>query len=78
MYFALDSYSLRKLKVAFNACVRYVYRRRLFGHISDVPDSISGLFLLTYMDFGMACLMYSLVTGGRPRYLYESLVFSRS
>jgi hypothetical protein len=30
VYFALDSYSLRKLTVAFNACVRYVYRRMLF------------------------------------------------
>jgi hypothetical protein len=38
VYFAFDSYSLRKLTVAFNACVRYVYRRRLFYHISDVSD----------------------------------------
>jgi hypothetical protein len=36
VYVALDSYLLRKLTVAFNACVRYVYRRRLFDHISDV------------------------------------------
>jgi hypothetical protein len=42
------------------------------------PTQFRAFFLLTYMDFGMACLMYSLVTGGRPRYLYESLVFSRS
>jgi hypothetical protein len=47
VYFALDSYSLRKLTVAFNACVKYVYRRRLFDHISDVSDSILGCSLLT-------------------------------
>jgi hypothetical protein len=77
VYFALDSYSLRKLTVAFNAyCVRYVYRRRLFDHISDVSDSILGCSLLTYMEFRLACFMFSLVNGGRPRYLYDSLVFA--
>jgi hypothetical protein len=78
VYFALDSYSLRKLTVAFNACVRYGYRRRLFDHISDVSDSILGCSLLTYMEFRLAYFMFSLVIGGRPRYLYDSLVFSRS
>jgi hypothetical protein len=78
VYFALDSYSLRKLTVAFNACVRYVCRRRLFDHISDVSDSILGCSLLTYMQFRLACFMFSLVTGGRPRYLDDSVVFSRS
>jgi hypothetical protein len=53
-------------------------RRRLFDHISDVSDLILGCSLLTYMEFRLACFMFSLVTGGRPRYLYDSLVFSRS
>jgi hypothetical protein len=64
--------------VTFNACVRYAYRRRLFDHISDVSVSILGGSLLTYMEFRLACFMFSLVTGGRLRYLYDSLVFSRS
>jgi hypothetical protein len=64
VYFALDSYSLRKLTVAFNACVRSFYRRRLFDHISDVSDSILGCSLLTYMEFRLACFIFSLVTGG--------------
>jgi hypothetical protein len=78
VYFALDSYSLRKLTMAFNTCVRYVYRRRLFYHISDFSDSILGCSLLTYMEFRLTCFMFSLVTGGRHRHLYDSLVFSRS
>jgi hypothetical protein len=78
MLSALDSYSLRKLTVAFNACVRYVYCRRLFDHISDVSDSILGCSMLTYMEFRLTCFMFSLVIGGRPCYLYDSWVFSRS
>jgi hypothetical protein len=79
VHFALDSYSLRKLTVAFNACVRYVYRKRLFDHISDVSDLILGCSLLTYMEFRLACFMFFLVTAGdRPRYLYDSFVFLRS
>jgi hypothetical protein len=78
VYFALDSYSLRKLTVAFNAYVRYVYRRRLFDHFSDVSNSILGCSLLIYMEFRLACFMISLMNGGRPRYLYDSSVFSRS
>jgi hypothetical protein len=46
---------------AFNACVRYVYRRRLFDQISDVSDSILGCFLLTYMEFWLPCFIFSLV-----------------
>jgi hypothetical protein len=65
--FALDFYSLRKLTVAFNANVRY-----------NIFDSILGCFLLTYVEFWLACFMFSLLTGGRPRYLYDSLVFLRS
>jgi hypothetical protein len=30
------------------------------------------------MEFRLDCFMFSLVTGGRARYLYEYLVFSRS
>jgi hypothetical protein len=71
--FFLDSSSLSKLTVAFNA---YVYRRRLFDHIYDVSNSILGYYLLTYMEFRLACFMLSLVCDGRPRYLYDSLVFS--
>jgi hypothetical protein len=70
VYFALDSYSLRKLTMAFNACVRYVYRRRLFDLIFDVSDSILGCSLLTYMEFRRVCFMFSLVTGGKPLILW--------
>jgi hypothetical protein len=69
-YFALDSYSLRKLTVAFNVCVKYVYCRRLFDHIYDVSDSILGCSLLTYMEFQLAYFIFSLVTGGRPLITY--------
>jgi hypothetical protein len=76
VYFALDSYSLRRLTVEFN--VRYVYFRKLFDHISDVSNSILGCSLLTYMEFRLTILMFSLVTGDRSRYLYDSLVFLSS
>jgi hypothetical protein len=49
-----------------------------FDHISDVSDSILGCSVLTSMEFRLTCFMFSLVTGGRPRYLYDSLVCSRS
>jgi hypothetical protein len=67
--FALDSYSLRKLRVAFNACFRFqvcIYQRRLFVHISEVSDTISECSLVTYMVFWLACFIFSLVTLGRP------------
>jgi hypothetical protein len=41
-----------------------------------LSDSILGCSLLNYMEFRLACFMFSLVTGSRPRYLYDSLVFS--
>jgi hypothetical protein len=77
VYFALDSHSLRKLTVAFNAFVRYVYQRRLFDHITNISDSMLGCSLLTYLIFRLACFMFSFETGGRPLYSFESLVFSR-
>jgi hypothetical protein len=75
VYFVLDSYSLRKFTVVFNACVRYVNERRLLGHISDVLDSILGCSLLTYVVFRLACFMFSLE---RISLFFGSLVFSHS
>jgi hypothetical protein len=74
VFFPLDSYLLKKLRVAFNAYVRYVYL--IFDHIFDVADSILGCFLLTYMVFWLACFISTVVTVGRSFYLFESLAFS--
>jgi hypothetical protein len=65
VYFALDSYSLGKLTVAFNGCVRYVHRRRVCDHISDVSDSILDFSLLTFMEFWLTCVIFSLLTSLR-------------
>jgi hypothetical protein len=77
VYFVLDSYSLRKITVAFNACV---YRSRL------VQCSLLRCFGLNFgmlfadlhgIPIGML-YVFLLVTGSRPLYLFESLVFSCS
>jgi hypothetical protein len=43
---------------ASNVCVRYVYRRRLFNHMSDVSDSMLGSSLLNYMEFRLAYVFF--------------------
>jgi hypothetical protein len=46
-------------------CLRF--GGHIFDHISDVSDSILGCFYLTYIEFRLACFMFSLVTGGSHR-----------
>jgi hypothetical protein len=67
VYFpCLTGIAFRRLQLAFNACVRYIYRRRHFDHISDVATEILGCELFTYFTYstaeyvsGISCLSLS-------------------
>lgn len=78
IYSALDSCSLRKIQVAFNSCVRYIYDRRRFDHVSDVADSVLGYSLEHLFEVRVATHMYKLITSRTPKYLYDQLSFSGS
>lgn len=78
IYSGTSALSHRKLQLCFNACVRYVYARGRFDHISDIRDSLLGCPLDVFFNFRLALTMFKLIHTGMPGYLFRFLNFSVS
>lgn len=71
----LSSSCKRKLKVCFNACLRYIHKRKKFDPISDVENSIVGCSLFTYYKLRQALFIHKIIITQQPYYLYKNLLF---
>ena len=69
---------LLKLERCFNACIRFIYRRKRFDHLSDVRNSLLGCGLETYFKFRLITQLFSIVHHQQPKYLYDAITFARS
>lgn len=68
----------RKLEVCFNACLRFIFKRRKYDSVSDVVNSIVGCPLFTYYKLRHSLLMFKLRLTKQPIYLYRNLQFASS
>lgn len=75
---SLSSVLRRKLNVAYNSCVRFIYKLRRYDHISIHADSIFGCSLEKYYDFRVCIALYKLIVTKQPNYLFRKLSFSNS
>jgi hypothetical protein len=74
VYFpSLNGIAYRRLELAFNACVRYVYGLRRFDHISFYERDILGWDLFTYFELRLATFVHSVSLSARPAYLSSYL-----
>lgn len=69
----LDCDSKRKMQMAFNACVRYVYKIPRYDHISEYSDKILECNFFTYMENFSLVFLRKLLMTGVPQYLREKL-----
>lgn len=67
-----------KLDLCFNACLRYIYKRKKFDHILDVRRNLLGCDLGTYYKFRLIMSLFKIIRIERPAYLYNQLVFASS
>lgn len=69
---------LRKLDICFNACLRYIYKRKKFDHLTDIRNTILGCDLTTHYKYRMLVQLFVILKNKQPEYLYNSIQFARS
>lgn len=69
--------SWNKIKLAFNACIRYIFNRRKFESISSFKDSLLGCSIEGFMHYRSCIFLFNLLRDKTPEYLYEKLSFPR-
>lgn len=69
---------MRKLDICFNACLRFIHKRKKFDHLSDVRDSILGCELKTFYKYRICAQIFKILSEKAPSYLYDKIEFARS
>lgn len=78
VYPLLDAKCTRKVNVAFNDCVRFVYNLKRYDHVSSYANAILECPIQTYIDRRALSLLHKLIVAKTPSYLYEQLNFLHS
>jgi len=78
IFSATTAGNLHRLELCFNACLRYIYKRRKFAHLSDVRCSLLGCELHTFYQYRLALQIFAIMDRQQPKYLSDYLVPSRS
>lgn len=64
----------RRLEVAFNSCIRYVFNLRRFDHITPYKDVLLGMPFESFLKLRLLKFFFKLKQTGCPSYLYSVLV----
>jgi len=64
----------RRLEVAFNSCIRYVFNLRRFDHISSHRDTLLGMPFKCFLRLRLHVFFFKLIKSGCPSYLFSDLV----
>ena len=65
-----------KIQSVFNFAARVLSGRRKYDHISDVLRQLGWLNASQFLVYSDLCLLYKVLTSGRPRALYEMFRFN--
>lgn len=78
VYSTLDFSSQRKLQVALNDAVRYVYGLRRHDHISVYSRMLLGCTLQQFINARNCIFLHKIINNQCPSYLFSRLKFTRS
>lgn len=78
IYPKLDSICARKVDVAFNDCIRFIYGLRRFDHVTPYKCLLLGCSLNSYLKRRALIFFYTLLKTGKPAYLREFFEFTTS
>lgn len=65
--------SLDRLRVALNACVRYVYNLNRFSRVSHLQTNLIGCNFSKFCKFRSCVTLHRIITSKSPNYLYDKL-----
>lgn len=78
VYYNISSVLNRRLKVAFNSCIRFIYNLRRFDSVSGPVKSFLGCSFENFYSYRMSLFMFNLIKYKEPSYLFERLTFCNS
>lgn len=73
-----DAISKRKLNVAYNNIIRYVFGLSRYAHISQYATKLHGTSFDNLLKIRCLQFLHKIIYERQPTYLYERLVFARS
>uniref|UniRef100_A0A1W7R6J3 Putative reverse transcriptase n=1 Tax=Aedes albopictus TaxID=7160 RepID=A0A1W7R6J3_AEDAL len=66
--------SIDKLRVALNACIRYVYNLSRFSHVSHLQKNLVGCSFVNFYRYRSCMNLFRIIQTSSPAYLFEKLV----
>jgi hypothetical protein len=79
VYFpSLTRTAFRRLELAFNACIRYIFDLRYNDHVSEYEGEILGCNLFTHIEINLAVFIHRIHLSSMPPYLSSYLRFGPS
>lgn len=73
-----DSCSKRRLSVAFNAIIRYVYKIKRYEGTSETARKLYGVCFQDLIQIRSILLLHKIIYTKEPSYLYSKIKFGRS
>jgi hypothetical protein len=78
VYSSVDVASRSRIRVAFNACLRYIHRVRPRDHICHLENSVSGMSLGTSAGAQLLTFVYKILHVRHPSYIFSLFHFASS
>lgn len=78
VYSNASALSLNKLRVALNACIRYVFNLNRFSHVSHLQNILIGCQFTQFYKYRVCVHIYKIIKTRSPLYLYSKLQFLRN
>lgn len=66
--------SLDRLRIALNACVRYVYNLNRYSRVSHLQANLVGCNFSKFCKYRSCVLLHRIIRSRLPHYLYEKLI----
>lgn len=78
IYSNCDSVSKRRLNVAFNSLIRYIFGLRRYDRVSNLSKSLLGMTFDNFLRFRTLTLLSNILLNHQPPYLYEEIRMASS
>jgi hypothetical protein len=78
VYSSVDMAFRSRIRVAFNACLKYIHRVRPRDHISHLENSVTGMSLETSAGAQLLTFVYKILHVRHPSYIFSLFHFASS
>lgn len=77
IYMGCSRASWDKIRLTFNACLRYIFNLKKFDSVSNYTNNVVGCNIENFLYFRSCLFLFKLIKTKNPLYLYSKLLFPR-